>query len=30
VPDSDPHYDDLVGDVVAFLVERAAAPRRPV
>jgi dihydropteroate synthase len=24
VPDPDPHYDDLVGDVVAFLLDRAA------
>ncbi len=24
VPDPDPHYDDLVGDVTEFLVERAA------
>jgi dihydropteroate synthase len=24
VPDPDPHYDDLVGDVTAFLLERAA------
>ena len=29
VADPDPHYDDVVADVAAFLVERAAGPRAP-
>ena len=29
VADPEPHYDDLLGDVTAFLLDRAARPRPP-